>query len=48
LLFGVTPFDPLTFAAVAGVLAAAAAGAAYLPAYRATRISAAVALRDAM
>ena len=46
LLFGVTPFDPLTFAAVAGVLAAAAAGAAYLPAYRATRISAAVALRD--
>jgi ABC-type antimicrobial peptide transport system permease subunit len=46
LLFGVTPFDPLTFASVAGVLAAAAAGAAYLPAYRATRISAAVALRD--
>jgi putative ABC transport system permease protein len=46
LLFGVTPFDPFTFAAVAGVLAAAAAGAAYLPAYRATRISAAVALRD--
>lgn len=46
LLFGVTPFDPLTFTAVAAVLAVAAAGAAYLPAYRATRISAAVALRD--
>ena len=44
---GVGPSDPLTFAAVAGILAAAAAGAIYLPARRATRISAAVALRDA-
>jgi putative ABC transport system permease protein len=48
LLYGVTPFDPLTFAAVASTLAAASAGAAYLPAHRATRISAAVALRDVM
>ena len=47
LLYGVAPFDPVTFAAVAGILAVASAGAVYLPAYRATRISAAVALRDA-
>jgi predicted permease len=47
LLYGVTPFDPLTLAAVAGILAAASAGAACLPAHRATRVSAAVALRDA-
>ena len=46
LLYGVTPFDPLTFAAVAGLLTAASIGAAYLPAHRATRISAADALRD--
>src|SRR6185503_2807562 len=38
LLYGVTPFDPLTFAAVAGLLTAASVGAAYLPAHRATRI----------
>jgi predicted permease len=47
LLYGVTPSDPLTFVAVAGILASASAGAAYLPARRATRVSAAVALRDA-
>ena len=47
LLYGVAPFDPVTFAAVAGILASASAGAVYLPAHRATRISAAVALRDA-
>ena len=47
LLYGVTPSDPLTFAAVAGILVVAAAGAVYLPAHRATQISAAVALRDA-
>ena len=47
LLYGITPFDPLTFAAVAAVLGLASAGAAYLPAWRATRISAATALRDA-
>ena len=45
LLYGVSPLDPVTFAAVAAVLAAAASGAAYLPARRAARISAATALR---
>jgi putative ABC transport system permease protein len=45
LLFGVTPLDPPTFAGVAAILVAAAAGAAYLPARRATRITAATALR---
>jgi putative ABC transport system permease protein len=46
-LYGVTPLDPTTFAGVAAILVAAAAGAAYLPARRATRISAAAALRAA-
>jgi predicted permease len=45
LLYGVTAIDPTTFAAVGVVLAAAAAAASYLPARRATRISAATALR---
>jgi len=45
LLYSITPFDPTTFAAVATVLAGAAVGAIYFPARRATRISAAVALR---
>ena len=45
LLYGVTPLDPATFAAVAGVLVTAAAGAIYLPARRATKVSAALALR---
>ena len=47
LLYGVTPLDPATFAGVAAVLVAAASAAAYLPARRATRISAATALRAA-
>lgn len=47
LLYGVTALDVSTFAAVGLLLAAAAAGASYLPARRATRISAAVALRAA-
>ena len=47
LLYGVTAFDPVTFAGVGVLLAGAAAGAAYLPARRATRISAATALRSA-
>jgi putative ABC transport system permease protein len=38
LLFGVSPADPVTYAAVAGLLLAAAAVAAYLPARRATAI----------
>ena len=45
LLYGVSPLDSITFAAVAALLVAAAAGATYLPARRATRISAASALR---
>jgi putative ABC transport system permease protein len=45
LLYGVTPDDPVTFAWVAAVLVAAASAAAYVPARRATRISAASALR---
>jgi putative ABC transport system permease protein len=47
LLYGVKPFDPLTFASVAGILALASACAAYLPAYRAAKIGAASALREA-
>jgi predicted permease len=47
LLHGVTPLDPLTFGAVAAILMTAAAGAVYVPARRATRISAATALRTA-
>jgi ABC-type antimicrobial peptide transport system permease subunit len=45
LLYGVSPLDSLTFAGVAALLVAAAASATYLPARRATRVSAASALR---
>jgi predicted permease len=45
LLYGIAPVDPTTFTIVAAVLAAAAGGAAYLPARRATRISPAIVLR---
>ena len=47
LLYEVTPLDPWTFAGVTITLVLAAAGAAYLPARRATQISAASALRSA-
>jgi ABC-type lipoprotein release transport system permease subunit len=44
LLFGVTPADPLAFGGGAVMLLAVAALAAYLPAYRASRIEPMVAL----
>jgi putative ABC transport system permease protein len=45
LLFGVTPTDPATFAAVALVLATAAFAACYIPARRAARVDPLLALR---
>jgi putative ABC transport system permease protein len=45
LLFGVEPFDPLTFAAVVAVLLLVATLACAIPAYRATRVGITTALR---
>ena len=45
LLFGVTPFDAATYAAVAGVLALVAGVACAVPAWRAARVDPAVVLR---
>ncbi len=44
-LFGVAPQDPLTFAAVAGLLTMLAVAACYVPARRAMRVDPVVALR---
>lgn len=46
LLFGVRPADPVTFAAVAAMLAGVAATASYVPGRRATRVDPVIALRS--
>jgi putative ABC transport system permease protein len=45
-LFGVEPFDPVTFAMVAAALATAAVLASLIPAHRAARVDPMVALRS--
>lgn len=45
LLFGVTPGDPLTTLSAGAVLGAVAAAATFVPAYRATKVDAAVVMR---
>ena len=47
LLYEVSPRDPVTFAAVALIVAAVAVAAAWVPARRATRIDPAMTIRDA-
>ena len=45
-LFGTSPTDALTFAAVAALLVTIAAGASLIPALRASRVDPLIALRD--
>jgi ABC-type antimicrobial peptide transport system permease subunit len=45
LLFGVEPFDPITYVGVAALLLAVAFIASYAPAFRAARIDPAITLR---
>jgi len=46
LLFGVAPFDPLTMAAVVGLMGTVALVACYLPARGATRVDPMIVLRE--
>jgi ABC-type antimicrobial peptide transport system permease subunit len=46
LLFSVPPTDPLTFVSIAGLLAAVACVASFLPAWRAARVDPMEALRE--
>ena len=46
LLYEVSPTDPLTFGAVAVIVATVAWAAAWVPARRATRIDPAITIRD--
>jgi ABC-type antimicrobial peptide transport system permease subunit len=45
LLFGISPWDPLTLVATSGLLATTALLANYIPALRATRVSPVIALK---